>query len=176
MEKEKRNLIKVLNEMFEDELKKGDKRTKSGKDQLNDNANTILTNCVVKKDGPELIGKKPCLISTASLDGRGRGQRKIRVDKSPINFRPWHVTWISQFGLAPTGLQYSHRCHTINCVEPSHGLWETDGKNKERSKCRSHLILQDGRIFLLCDHNPCCYNPLRIIENDSRFIKKEDIN
>lgn len=178
MIKEKRDLIQILNNLYLSEENTGENKSKSGRNKLKSCATSIIQGCKVQPGGATLLGKRPCLISTLSLDGRGRSQRKMRIGTNPINFRPWHITWISQNGPAPLALQYSHRCNTTNCVEPSHGCWETDQENKSRHNCKSgsHLLFPDGKIFQLCTHTPCCYTPERILSNDNRFIAVEDIN
>jgi hypothetical protein len=144
---------------------------KSGSLQLKDNAKSITESCVAL-GAAELgeIAAKPCSVSTASKDGRGRCQRSMRVGGEKINFRPWHVVWVATNGPAPPGLQYSHRCHNGNCCEPTHGEWEDDATNKNRNSCRtcSHVVLPSGRIILLCPHKPPCLTPVVVSEGDRR--------
>jgi hypothetical protein len=175
-EKKNLNLIVVLNQMVDQENAPGqslDCRTKSGHQQLQDNAKSILAKARLD-NRVTVLGLKPCLISTLSLDGRGRAQRSMRVSGGQkSNFRPWHITWIAENGEAPLGLQYSHRCHNGNCVEPSHGTWEADTVNKDRWSCRgaSHVVLPDGKCICICPHNPTCYRPLAVNSwADERFV------
>lgn len=158
----KLSLVEVLNKMYDDK-----------KEQLHRNAQSIKEN--TRRDGlAALLGHAPCLICELSLDGRGRAQRAIRVpeytNKDKTNFRPWHVVWINENGHAPTaeGIQYSHRCNQENCVEPTHGVWESDILNKNRWSCRtcSHVILPDERVIRICTHTPCCIVPKRVTDND----------
>lgn len=163
--KDKKQLVPVLNKIF-----------KEKRDQLSRNAISIIKACEVDST-VAILGVSPCLITTLSLDSRGRAQRSMRVPhftgQEKTNFRPWHITWIDKNGVAPVELQYSHRCHNENCCEESHGLWETDQNNKFRWSCRlcSHLLLPNGRIFKICPHEPCCLKPL-IVDSwaDPRFI------
>ena len=117
-----------------------------------------------------------CLICTSSLDSSGRAQRSMRLFLMKRNFRPWHITWIAHFNTeAPEGLQYSHRCHNGNCINPRHGFWETDQANKDRNSCRSgsHVILPDDKIILLCPHEPTCLTPVHIFNwDDKRVLNK----
>lgn len=163
----KQDLIKVLNKMYEQKL-----------EQMRSNAESIIRGAQAVDDDRVLLGHRPCLITSQSLDGRGRAQRSIRVPtltgQEKTGFRPWHVVWISANGPAPEHLQYSHRCNEENCVESAHGVWESDEANKARWSCRvcSHLILPDGRIIQLCPHQPCCLVPLRIQSwDDPRFVQ-----
>jgi hypothetical protein len=98
-----------------------------------------------------------------------------KQSRSKINFRPWHIVWISQNGIAPLKKQYSHRCHQENCVNPIHGVWEDDYYNKDRNGCKSvsHIIMPDESIIQICPHNPCCLTPIYIKSwNDDKFIMK----
>lgn len=148
---------------------------KSGKEQLAATAQSIIT-AATRVQTPCILHEKPCLLSSLSLDGRGRPQRKMRIMGKPTNFRPWHITWVSRNGPAPQGLQYSHRCSHGNCVEPSHGAWETDLDNKSRNGCRgkSHVVLpvnQEGEsvVVRLCNHEPACIMPVVLDDwKDSR--------
>jgi homing endonuclease-like protein len=75
---------------------------------------------------------------------------------------------------APIGLQYSHRCHNENCINPNHGIWESDQNNKSRNRCAnsSHVILPNHDIILTCPHKPPCLTPTHIRDaDDSRIIK-----
>ena len=151
--------------MLEAEVaRSSDKRVKSNKEQLLNAAKDILYKATAC-ESVTALKVSPCLLSTASVDGRGRAQRAMRVNGRRFNFRPWHITWIAENGAAPEQLQYSHRCHNENCVEPSHGLWETDLENKARWSCRvcSHLILPNKKCLALCTHKPCCYRP-KVVE------------
>lgn len=111
--------------------------------------------------GPELIGRKPCKISMLSQDSRHRAQKQIRFAGARVNFRPWHIAWIARYQQPiPLGLQYSHRCHNENCIEPTHGRWEDDQTNKSRNGCKtaSHVLV-DGCTHRLCRHSRCCLVP-----------------
>lgn len=163
----KMDLIQVLNRLYYDK-----------KDQLKRNADSILTKARTENDiNDQVFGLGPCLVSTLSLDGRRRAQRSMRVPeftdgREKVNFRPWHITWIRANGPAPLGKQYIHRCHVENCVQHTHGVWETDELNKARWSCRvcSHLILPDNRTVRICPHEPCCIRPLKIDSwDDERF-------
>jgi len=173
--KEKQNLLAVLNELYNDNTQPVDNRGKSGRQQLLDNSESILASAEIDIN-PVYLGYKPCQLSTLSVDGRGRCQRSMRVNGKKINFRPWHITWIAENGLAPANgdLEYSHRCHHENCVEPSHGLWEDSTMNKNRWSCRtcSHVLLPNGKCLKVCPHDPSnCINPMVISSwNDQRFI------
>jgi hypothetical protein len=164
----KLNLVEVLNDMY---------NTKHEK--LQNNAESIIKAAKeVDNGGLVLLGHSPCLITNLSLDGRGRAQRSIRVPdltgQEKTNFRPWHIVWIRTNGPAPNSLQYSHRCNQENCVESTHGVWETDITNKSRWSCRvcSHLILPDSRIIRICPHQPCCLVPIILKTwDDPRFVQ-----
>ena len=84
------------------------------------------------------------------------------------------MTGVADFGrMLKLKDSYSHRCHRANCVNPRHCHWEPQPANIERSTRRgkgpkayvgiSHLVLPDGAIILLCNHEPCCLTarPLR---------------
>lgn len=158
----RRTLVEVLNDLSGAAEKVGTQR-KCGADQLADNAASILEKCI-DGDGVSraVIGSRPCRVATLSKDGRGRCQRAMRVDGKKFNFRPTHIVWIAANGPAPTGKQYSHRCHEENCCEPTHGVWETDAENKSRNACRtcSHVVLSGGRILVVCPHEPACLVPV----------------
>jgi hypothetical protein len=119
------------------------------------------------------LGLLPCLLSTNSVDTRGRAQTTKREGKVKHSFRPWHITWMAEHGKAPEDKQYSHRCHNENCVQPSHGRWETDQENKSRNACKScsHVVLPDTKCILLCPHKPCCLTP-RLVPtwDDKSFV------
>ncbi|KAL9627354.1 MAG: hypothetical protein Q9164_007630 [Protoblastenia rupestris] len=54
---------------------------KSGRDQIRDNARQIRSEATVQSNpAAEQLGLGPCLLSTNSVDGRGRPQK---VDESP---------------------------------------------------------------------------------------------
>ena len=147
----KKNLVHVLNDMFE-----------STKKKLRSSQADILKKCVIKNEEEmRSLGEKPCKICTLSRDGRGRCQRSMRIGGKKMNFRPWHICWIAKNGKAPTDLQYSHRCHEENCCEQSHGRWETDPFNKDRNRCKtaSHVVYQDGTVELMCPHESPCLVP-----------------
>jgi hypothetical protein len=114
-----------------------------------------------------------CWTCTGSEDSRGRVRLSLRYingngDQRKNQFAPWHIVWLCMNDrnlTIPLDLQYSHRCHTTNCVNPRHGVWETDLQNKSRNSCRtaSHLIVRDAAgglcVYTLCPHNPCCLRP-----------------
>eukprot|EP00300_Choanocystis_sp_HF-7_P005872 c1432_g1_i1.p1 GENE.c1432_g1_i1~~c1432_g1_i1.p1 ORF type:complete len:166 (+),score=12.58 c1432_g1_i1:52-549(+) len=131
---------------------------------VNEHVNVIV-------DGPPtLLGELPCRVSTLSVDGRGRAQKQVRMRATRVNFRPWHLAWAGMFGEIPVGLQYSHRCPEENCIEPSHGVWESDHDNKDRWSCRlaSHVLV-DGKVHRLCKHKPVCFNGVRLQEGDDGY-------
>lgn len=168
----KLDLLDVLNNMYLDQDEAKDGKRKTRKQQLLDNAASILQSANTL-ERVIALGYAPCKVTTLSLDGRGRAQRSMRIDAGKVNFRPWHITWIASKGVAPLGLQYSHRCHEENCCEPTHGLWESDAQNKGRWSCRecSHLVLPDGRCVVVCPHEPCCLRPLVLKDwSDKRFV------
>jgi len=179
------NLIDVLNKMYLEEDLHSSKK-KSSKNQLLDNAAEIMkTATLVPLQTPFFQDiKTPCLLAENSFDGRNRSQRTMRVhlrgeNKRKSNFRPWHITWISAYGVTSINLQYSHRCHNENCVQPEHGVWESDLDNKSRNGCRSasHLVLPDGTVILICTHSQCCLVPRYIDNWDNPNIlhKGEDV-
>lgn len=158
--------LQTLNRMLVD--------TNGPRQQLYNAAMSLVT-AGTEETGPllhQFFAEGPCIICTSSLDGRGRSQRSIRVYGKKINFRPWHIMWIAiNNKFAPTNLQYSHRCHNENCINPDHGLWETDQLNKDRNGCKntSHVILPDDRVIQVCPHNPPCLTPVHIKDwNDKR--------
>jgi hypothetical protein len=172
-----RCLVEILNKMYADDSPVIGNNLKSGRQKVKDNAISILNSAQIGRK--DRIAKYPCLICTLSLDGRGRCQRSIRVEsKKKINFRPWHITWIAANGPAPVGLQYSHRCHHENCVEPTHGVWEKDVENKSRNTCKncSHVFLPDQstKAIRLCFHSPCCLTSKDVSMNE--FPKWIDIS
>jgi len=125
-----------------------------------------------------------CLITQASVDTRGRPQVSLRLTIDGVtrryHFRPWHLTWFYKYGPIPdTTLQYSHRCHNEMCINPEHGVWETDQQNKDRNSCRtgSHLILPDRTVVTLCPHNPCCLTPVYLSSwDDTRVVARPGNN
>lgn len=169
----RRDLIALLNYLVhvEDAEDPQGRPVKAPWLQIYDAVNSIVDKARVDRRA-EPLGVRPCLISTHSVDSRGRAQRSIRFQGRKIHFRPWHLVWIANNGPAPAGLQYSHRCHQRNCVEPDHGVWETDLQNKSRNRCAnaSHVFLPDGKKIVLCDHDPCCLSPLVLAAGDPRII------
>ena len=154
---------------------------KSGEDQIKDNARDILGKSIIQTNQPaEVLGLGPCMISTASLDGRGRPVRSMRVtanEQAAIKreFRAYHVTWVAEFGVIPDiTLQYSHRCHNELCVNPKHAVWESDLENKSRNMCRqhSHLRLPNAATIRLCPHLLPCISPAPDIDDwqDERVL------
>jgi hypothetical protein len=165
MEKKNSSLSKTTNISLLNLLLQKDSKNqpgKSGKQQILDNAESILTNAKIRDlEGRfQEFNELPCLLSTCSLDGRRRPQRAMRIKlhekNSKINFRSYHITWIAKYGPIPLDLDYSHRCHQPTCVEPSHGIWENNQDNHSRNACKrcSHLFLPDRKCVLLCTHNP----------------------
>lgn len=141
------------------------------------------------RGAPTLLGDTvlPCKISTLSQDSRGRAQKMVRFpDGTRTNFRPWHVAWIHAKQMPiPVGLRYSHRCNAENCIEPTHGRWETDAYNKSRWSCRtaSHVLVprppaEGGyRCYRTCTHSPCCLVPkICFAEADHPLIEDEGVD
>jgi len=171
--KQKQDLVQLLNEWYSDN---------STSDVVDSNAVDILAKAVIADLDLTVLGHVRCRITTLSVDSRGSAQRDIRHPsnwKKKSHFRPWHVVWISHHKQsAPLGLQYSHRCNQQNCVEPTHGVWEEDQRNKDRWSCRevSHLILTFAdltiprKVIRICPHTPCCLVPLFIPEDSPRFV------
>ena len=163
--------------------KKAGKPGKSGRQQIEDNAEDLLSKAAVTENvAAAFLGLKPCLESTASTDGRDRPVRSMRVritnggPEIKREFRAYHVTWVSEYGQIPdTTLQYSHRCHNGKCVEPTHGTWDTDQENKARNACQSHSHLQlpNGAFIQLCPHTPICLSAAKAIEtwHDPRVVR-----
>lgn len=90
-------------------------------------------------------------------------------------FRAYHITWVAEYGVIPdTSLQYSHRCHNGRCINPEHGIWETDLENKARNRCQgtSHLELPNHADLQLCAHSvPCLSSAAAVLSwSDSRVI------
>jgi hypothetical protein len=80
--------------------KKAGKPGKSGRQQIEDNAEDLLSKAVVTENvAAAFLGLKPCLESTASTDGRDRPVRSMRVrvtnggPEIKREFRAYHVTW-----------------------------------------------------------------------------------
>ena len=163
--------------------KKAGKPGKSGRQQIEDNAEDLLSKADVRENvAAAFLDLKGCLESTASTDGRDRPARSMRVrvanggPEIKREFRAYHVTWVAAYGQIPdTTLQYSHRCHNGKCVEPTHGTWDTDQENKARNACQnhSHLQLPNGAFIQLCPHSPPCLSAARAIETwqDARVIQ-----
>ena len=136
------------------------------------------------------LGLKPCLLSRNSRDGSGRPQFSMRVrpglvegfggKEGKANFRPHHVAWMDgtpegrPLPLDDRRLQYSHRCHNGDCVEESHGVWETDRENKSRNYCQngSHVFLPDGHVIVICPHSLPCLVGVRIDSWDDPRVQK----
>jgi len=126
------------------------------------------------------IGQLPCKPANCSKDGKGQYQYTFRVphlaDIRPqgLRMRPWHITWVGTYGMAPIGLTYSHRCPIHNCVEPSHGVWETDVANKSRNYCKTaaQVGLPDGTLVTVCPHVPCCLNLVLVVALDDRRLAR----
>lgn len=150
-----------------------DTQSDYGQRKLLSSSDDILGKCEMRNFRLTTIGAIPCRVSVNSKDGRGRCQRAMYWEpQKKSNFRPWHITWIATYGLAPVGLQYSHRCHEENCCEPTHGIWEDDVTNKSRNKCQtcSHVVLPSGQIVLCCLHVPACLRPIILQAGDSRLF------
>ncbi|KAK9427106.1 hypothetical protein V1505DRAFT_318132 [Lipomyces doorenjongii] len=150
----------------------------NGNQQIINNAMNIVKNSTpFNAQHLEQLNELPCLLSSQSLDSRGRPQRSMRVivDGTPrkINFRAYHITWMAANGpiLPDNPPQYSHRCHQPLCVEPTHGVWESDVGNKDRNRCsaHSHIFFQE-HMLVLCPHTPCCLTPLTLSTSDSRVV------
>jgi len=128
---------------------------------------------------------KPCKISTYSKDGRGRAQMQLRKIAGGGHYRPWHIAWMAAKNTSiPSGaltgkVEYSHRCHNENCVEPTHGIWESSRKNKSRWKCTkaAFVVLPNSTSIRLCKHSKCCLTVKHIQkETDPRFLGKLKFN
>lgn len=69
----------------------------------------------------------------------------------------YHLTWVAQFGLIPSGnhgerLEYSHYCHQPCCINPQHGGFEPSAVNKTREGCRGGVAASGCGL-----HNPPCF-------------------
>jgi len=121
-----------------------------------------------------LIGCKPCRVSLYSRDGRGRAQKAVQLplhgkaSTTRVNFRPWHLAYayagvednMDRWRKIPADREWSHRCTEENCIETSHGVWETSAENKSRWSCRNCAqVIVDGKVHMLCTHEPPCLNP-----------------
>lgn len=146
---------------------------KSGLEQISDNARQIRREASPKHNQiSEHFGLGPCLISSNSLNGLGRPVKSIKWQLptgsyQKRDFMAYHVTWVAEHGRIPdVNLSYSHWCHDACCVNPLHGGWESLPENSARNKCErnSHLVLPNGAIIVLCQHQPVCLSP-RILEN-----------
>jgi|SRR5271170_467162 len=136
---------------------------KSGRNQIKDNARDLLNKATrVPNVAAMLMDFGDCLESRASVDGRGRPVKsmRVRVTNSSTelkrDFKAYHVTWVAANSpIQDTTLQYSHRCHNCLCINDAHGTWESDKENKARNVCRgrSHLQLPNGALINLCKHN-----------------------
>ena len=130
----------------------------------------------VNDTASRLIGCKPCRVSTFSKDGRGRAQKSVKLalngktETTRVDFRPWHLafayvgvdkeTGSDVWRTIPEDREWSHRCIEENCIEVTHGLWETSAQNKDRWSCRNAAqVIVDGNVHMLCRHQPPCLNP-----------------
>ena len=137
----------------------------------------------VNDTASRLIGCKPCRVSTFSKDSRGRAQKSVKLAlkgktaTTRVDFRPWHLAYAyvgvdketknDVWRTIPEGLEWSHRCIEENCIEVTHGLWETSEQNKDRWSCRNAAqVIVDGSVHMLCRHQPPCLNP-KVIETGS---------
>jgi len=127
-----------------------------------------------------LLRKPPCKLANCSKDSKGQYQYTFRIPHladvrpSGLRIRPWHLTWIGTYGMAPLGLTYSHLCPFSDCVEPSHGVWESDIVNKSRNYCKAaaQVILPNGKMITICPHVPRCVNPLIIVNWDDPRVSQ----
>lgn len=152
---------------------------KTGRQQIEDNAASILAKCIVPdtamNKARKIIKQRRCKVFNLSLDTRGRSQRKMRIGPdNRRNFRPWHITWMAKYGTdnipisQDNHIEYIHRCHENNCCEPKHGYWGTSAQNKATNHCKtaSHIILQtessEHKVKKICPHKPSCSRPVMI--------------
>lgn len=162
------NLLEVLNDLYDRPKLKTNMTTGrpalSGRAQITANAlQCTLSATKVVNSASTWLQLGECELSNNSRDGRGRPQKSIRVTlenvSKKLNFRPWHLTWIAKNGKIPDCTkQYSHLCHNETCINPNHGVWETDQANKDRNHCRtaSLIRLPNGAILKICPHQPPC--------------------
>jgi hypothetical protein len=131
-----------------------------------------------------LIGCKPCRVSLLSQDGRSRAQKAVQIPlkgnpkTTRVNFRPWHLAYAyagneggtDVWRSIPLEREWSHRCTAENCIEVSHGVWETSAENKSRWSCRNCAqVIINGAVHMLCTHQPPCLNP-KVVANESLAV------
>ena len=138
-------------------------------------AATLLRLSISTPNEPaESLGLGPCQIFERPGHGCTYSLRKKlardslgRETKSSKTCRAYHITWIGEYGPAPSTpsgelCEYSHRCHRNSCVNPRHGVWEDHPSNIARERCEkfgSHLPVAN-RLAPLCNHGEqICVTP-----------------
>ena len=102
------NLKQLLNDVYARPAPTARGPGKSGRQQLMDNGNAVLVAAEELENWvAEIQGLGPCMLSSASVDGRGRPVRSMRVKATNTSietkreFRAYHIAWISTFGIIP---------------------------------------------------------------------------
>jgi hypothetical protein len=72
---------------------------------------------------------------------------------------------------APEGLEWSHICHIVGCVRPTHLNAETHKINMDRNRCPGFICLTEADLFWkVCTHDPTCLHHQTISIKDSNKI------
>ena len=78
----------------------------------------------------------PCYIWIAGKSGKTRNRPILSVRrKSKIAYR---VIKAERDGPCPPGAGFSHLCHSSLCVNPDHGVWESNLKNRRREGTKGY--------------------------------------
>lgn len=95
-----------------------------------------------------------CWLWTASKDKKGYGS--FRDGNRTVYAHRW--AWTSLVGEIPSGMKIDHRCHTHNCVKPTHLRVVTNKQNLEHRKTkpgqvRGLFLMANGKWSTKVCHN-----------------------
>ena len=149
-----------------------------------------------------------CHVSFLSKDTKGRSQLRFKLMRSPRSNEEkrtiqksvfaYHVMFVDSLSKDQKnilskeeffgnnhkiGKVYSHLCHNGNCINPSHGVLETNKDNLARNTCFNDAVIflwkrtGTGSVFEYkkidrCTHTPKCIKTFLLYDSSPIFEDK----